>query len=129
MTVRIAITMATMGRLMKNRDMALFPLERLRVDDRPRSNLLQSLDNHAFARFYAVADDPLFSDCVAQSGHSNRDSVGAIHHGDLVSALQVVDCLLRYQQSSARHLRGGPHSTVLSRPQAVAGIRKQTRKA
>ena len=65
-TIRIEITIATMGRLMKNLDMAVTSLP---FPPRPRNgfgfttmpgpNLLHALGDHAFARLQSFVDDPL----------------------------------------------------------------------
>src|SRR5690242_18845968 len=76
-TVRIAMTIATMGRLIKNLDIGSPRLERLRIYDHAGPNLLQPFDDDALARLYAIANDPLMSDGVAERCRANRDFVGA----------------------------------------------------
>src|SRR4030095_16151759 len=66
MTVRREITIATIGRLMKNRDtLASCRLARDDIDDGACSYPHQALDNHAFASFHAVGHDPEVPDAVA----------------------------------------------------------------
>src|SRR5215470_13249727 len=56
MTVNMAITIATMGRLMKNLDIRLW------IDLHSLTKSLHSFDNDVFARRKALVDDPLGAD-------------------------------------------------------------------
>src|SRR4029077_5476597 len=73
------ITMATMGRLIKNFDMGLLSLrfrgKRLGVYLHARAHFLHSLGNHAFARLQSIYDDPLSADPIAHLNCSDAHLV------------------------------------------------------
>src|SRR5260370_35417247 len=68
-TMRMEITIATIGRLMKNFDMELFPLrpgyKGLGVHSHPRTHLLDSLSDHTDTWFQALRHHPLAAYAVA----------------------------------------------------------------
>src|SRR5271167_2096612 len=76
-TMTMEITMATMGRLMKNFDTGLSVLrsraERPGVHGHARTHLLYALGHHAFAPLQSVRNDPLgahtVSDCDRSDAH------------------------------------------------------------
>src|SRR5271155_2690784 len=78
-TRTIEITMATMGRLIKNFDMGLpsrsFRGKRLRVHLHPGTHLLHALGDHSFARFESFRNNPLVADAVADLNGSNAHLV------------------------------------------------------
>ena len=66
------MTIATIGRLMKNLDMAhYFDCERLRIHLHSLANLLYTFGDHSFAGFESLADDPFCPDAVAHLDESN----------------------------------------------------------
>jgi hypothetical protein len=90
----MAITIATIGRLMKNFDIARLvcgrldgPRERLWIYRHSLANFLHALGDHALAGLHALADEPLITDPVAHGDGSNLDFIGGIYHGNLVTAL------------------------------------------
>jgi hypothetical protein len=87
------ITMATMGRLMKNFDIGLPPLavrgERLRIHLHARTYLLHAFGNRTFALLQSVSDNPIGADTVADRDRPNAHSIVAAYNGDLVPALQL----------------------------------------
>src|ERR1700732_2928090 len=94
MTVRIAITIATIGRLIKNLDISVALHERFRVNLHAGTNLLDALGHHTLARLQSVGDDPHGSDLVAELHCLNCHLVGAVYHGDLISALEFYNSAL-----------------------------------
>src|ERR1700733_14669903 len=89
-TKMMEITMATMGRFMKNFDIGLFSLgvEWLRVHDRACAHLLHAFSDDLFPAIHSVRDDPLRANTVADCDGSNVDLVVGVYHGNLVAALQ-----------------------------------------
>src|ERR1700688_128878 len=103
-TRTIEMTIATMGRLMKNFDMGLlhrpFCGKRLGVYAHARTHLLKPLGDDAFDGFQPLSDDPFGTDPVTDRYLANVHFAVAIHDGDLIATLQLGHCALRYQQSS-----------------------------
>src|SRR5277367_561234 len=127
-TSTIEITMATMGRLMKNFDIELpsrcFRGKRLGVHLHARAHLLYTLSDHSFAWLESVRNHPLVVDTVTDRDRSNVDFVVAVHRRDLISTLQLRDCSLRYKQ---RILLDSDHRANLGVPagaQNISGIGK-----
>src|SRR5262245_44624993 len=98
-TVTIAITMATIGRLMKNRDICApassLPLlrgwrPRRLVHDRAVRRLC-ALDHHVFARPKAIVDDPSAAVAVADFHAPRDDVVVGIDDAHLIHALDLGD--------------------------------------
>ena len=84
-TIRMAITMATMGRLMKNRDMPLTLLCRIRPS-RHRdagADQLHALGHYPLARLQTAGDDPHRADAVPHLDGPDTDRVVALDHGHL----------------------------------------------
>src|SRR4030095_7587988 len=103
MTVSSEITMATIGRLMKNLDTSASRVRRLAGDDlndRPVSYFHQALDDNAFSLLHAGGDDPEVADAVAHRDRTDRDFVIAAHDRDLLAALLLRDGALRDQQGA-----------------------------
>src|ERR1700730_2267438 len=100
-TMTMEITMATMGRLMKNFDIGLPSLrlcrKRLGVDLHARAHLLHTLDDDTVAAPQPVRNNPLGADPVADFDRSDADFILVIHHRDLIAALQLRHCTLRYK--------------------------------
>src|SRR5579871_1622925 len=106
-TVRIEITMATIGRLIKNFDMrysafsVLCPVHvflcglavflrcvpGLWVDRRSLFHLLDSLTDHPLIRLESLVDDPHRPHSLPNFYRTDRDFVVAAHHRHLVAPL------------------------------------------
>src|SRR5271169_1287893 len=98
-TMRIAITIATMGRLMKNFDMGL-PILCLRdkglgVHMRALAYFLNAFGDDSIAWIQPFRNDPLGADAVADRDGSNANFVVAPHNGNLVTALELCHRALR----------------------------------
>src|ERR1700722_495002 len=91
-TKTMEITIATMGRLMKNFDMGLpslsFHGKWLGLHLHARTHLLYALGNHAFACFQSFRNNPLVADTVGNLNCPNGHFVLVVHHRDLIAALQ-----------------------------------------
>src|ERR1700756_1052008 len=107
-TMTMDITMATMGRLMKNFDMGHGSLsirrslvlghEWLGIHAHPTAHSLNSF-NHDFVSWIEPArDDPSVINPVAHSDRSNVNFIVGANHSNLVAALQFRHCALRNQQ-------------------------------
>src|SRR5712671_5903655 len=100
MTVMMAMTIATMGRLMKNfaKLLTLDLRERLRRDDasvadghrRPDDDLLTGLD--------AAFDDLQVADAIADGNRADGDMIASGQDLDLITALEIDDGALRNHQ-------------------------------
>src|SRR5271165_5318421 len=90
-TMTIEITMATMGRLIKNLDMELpsrgFHGKWLRVHLHSRTHLLHPLGDHALAWLESLRNDPLIAHTVAHFDRLDADLVVTPHGRDLITAL------------------------------------------
>ena len=133
MTVRIAITIATIGRLMKNSEIMALGLsyrrwlwlrkdKGLRIDDHVRSDFLQALGNDCFTRLQAVFDNPLRAAALANLDRPNAYFVSAADDSNLVATLQLNDRALGYEQCAFSDFRHRPDPSVLSRPQLVCRV-------
>src|SRR3984885_6593945 len=105
MTIRIAMTIATMGRFMKNFDMAFdsfaflaigiqrlldIALEWLGLYRHSRPEILLAFDNHAVALLQSAIDDP---HCVCSLSHlhgTHADAVVLIDNSNEIAALLFV---------------------------------------
>jgi hypothetical protein len=85
------ITMATMGRLIKNFDMGLPSLSYrgkwLGVHLHAGTHFLYALSNNAFTSLQSVRNNPLVANAVPDGDCSNAHFVLAIHHCHLIAAL------------------------------------------
>src|SRR5271168_853503 len=90
-TMTMEITMATMGRLMKNFDMGLFTLrfraERLGVHPHARAHLLDSFRNHAFAWLQPFVNNPLRARALAGRDRPDGHDVLRVHDSHLITPL------------------------------------------
>src|SRR5215218_82247 len=84
-TVTIAMTMATIGRRMKKRDMSVV-LRRLRVHRGPVAHR-RRVDDHPLARLQAFFDDPPIGDARTELDGANGDLVVAVGDPQLEAAL------------------------------------------
>src|SRR5260221_11614457 len=116
-TMRIEMTMATIGRLMKNLAMAL--ARPLGVGQRGLDLLagfhsVDSLDDDPLARLQPLPDDPEGADALADLDGSKVHRLVASDHGDLVDALLVQDGQLRNEQRAFFRVAYGAHLSVLT---------------
>src|SRR5262245_15825885 len=118
MTVKMAITIATMGRLMKNLDI------RLCVDLNSLTNLLHALNDDALTRREALVDDPFGANGLTELDSSDFYGVVVIDDRDLTRSLKVEYRALRNQQCAFLCSNGGPDLTVQPRAQTVSRVRK-----
>src|SRR5271154_1055618 len=95
------ITMATMGRLMKNFDMGLFILcfgdKRLGGHMRALTYFLHAFSDNTFAWLQSLGDNPLAARLVSDFNRLNGHFVFAINDGDLVATLQLRHGTLRHK--------------------------------
>src|SRR5271167_657774 len=87
MTITIEITMATIGRLMKNFDICSPSLGVCRkwfgIHLRPRVHFLHTLSDYAFALLQAFRNNPVCTHPVAHYDRSNVHFVLVVHYRDL----------------------------------------------
>src|SRR5216684_7819601 len=128
-TKTIEITMATMGRLMKNFDIGLPSLRLcgkwLGVHLHARTHLLHSLDDHAFALLQPFRNNPLRADTVADFDRTNAHFVLAVHNRHLIAALQLRHRALRDKQRVFLDPDGRADFAVAAGAQNISRIRKQ----
>src|ERR1700732_4502261 len=90
-TITIEITIATIGRSMKNFDIDLPPFrfrgKWLGAYLHPRAHLLSSLYNDGFARLQAFGNNPVLTDTVAHGDRANVHFAVPVHDGYLVPPL------------------------------------------
>src|SRR6185369_3620451 len=138
-TVRIEMTMATMGRSMKKRDMASLPRRRLRrrrcrgrllrrrfrrIHRHARLDAGEPFHHHPVPGMETGLDHPLRAEPLAGLHGADLGLVVAPHHRHLRAALQIVDRALRHYQCTLLDLGHAPDLGVLARPQQVARIRE-----
>src|SRR5580704_9312698 len=117
-TVRIEITTATIGRLMKNLDIGSIAFRHGSLFDFHRRtvlNFLQSLYDHKLARVDAAFNDPHWSDTVPELHGPNAHLVLCADHCELISSLQLAHGFLWHEQCVASDVRRGPQSSKLAR--------------
>src|SRR5258708_19568631 len=128
-TIRIEMTMATMGRLMKNFDMSFSPClircdaVRLRIHCRARSGLLYALDDHALAGLQAFPHHPHRADLVTDRDRLNADLIRAVQNGHLIAALEFSDRPLSHPQSSLDSSSHPPNPPLLPSPPTTPPLR------
>src|SRR5215813_12055328 len=92
-TNTMEITIATIGRLIKNFDMALpahrFRTEWFRVNLRTSADFLNSFNNYALTRVEAARDHPARIDLGTYCDGSDGHLVVAAHNAYLVATLQL----------------------------------------
>src|ERR1700677_1717536 len=127
-TMTIEITMATMGRLIKNLDMELpsrsVPGKWPGVHLQSRTHLLHALGDHSFARLESLRNDPLVADTIADFDGLDGDLVVVVHRRDLIAGLQLGDGTLRHQQSALLNADNRAHFAVAAGTQNISRIRK-----
>ena len=87
-TVRIAITIATIGRLMKNLDISVALHERLGVDFHAGTSFLYPLGHHTFSRLQPFGHDPHRANPFAHLYCPDADRIRTVHNSHLIAALQ-----------------------------------------
>src|SRR5271154_3183234 len=94
-TRTIEITMATIGRLIKNFDMELpswsCQREWLGIPLHSRTHFLNALGHYALACLQSVGNHPLGAHTIADTDGPNAHFVRAVHHRHLIAALQLRD--------------------------------------
>src|SRR5689334_9848830 len=140
--VRIAMTIATIGRRTKRAPMRLLPGLRgrrtggargrrapglLRDDRHARPDPLDALDDDPVAGLQALLDDPLVA--VDGSGLDDLDGdlVVRADDADLVAPLELGDGALRNDDRALLDVHRDAHLGVLARAEEVAGIREGAR--
>src|SRR5262249_47699185 len=135
-TIRMEMTIATMGRLMKNFDMiwvglprlllfgglrrrvrcrrgaSLFSRERHWIHRRALTHLLHPFGHDALSRFHVAGDHPIRADLFAGLYRADADFVVRADDGDEIAALHVGHGALRHQQ---RIGDGGQQSTYVDK--------------
>src|SRR5271169_3751878 len=107
-TMTMEITMATMGRLMKNFDMGRPSLSIRRslvlghkwlgIHAHTTAHSLNSFNNDSVSGIEPVSDDPSVINPVAHSDRSNVNFVVGANNSNLVAPLQLRHCPLRNKQ-------------------------------
>src|SRR5690348_11313206 len=91
-TRTIEITIATIGRLMKNFDIGLpdFGLrgKRLGIYVRTGAHFLNSLGNHPISAIYTAYNDPLTTDTVADRHCPDVHFIVRIYNSNLIASLE-----------------------------------------
>src|SRR6266566_2928868 len=120
------ITIATIGRLIKNFDIGLpspaFPGKRLGVHLHARTNLLHAFGNHAVASLQPLGDNPIGADALANLYRTDAHFVVAVHRRDLIAALQLGDSALRNKQCVLLDSDGRPNFAVPAGTQNISRI-------
>src|ERR1700729_364307 len=109
-TMTMEITMATMGRLMKNFDMGhpslsirrplVLGQEWLGIHAHTTAHPLNSFNHDSVSGIEPVSDDPSVINPVAHRDRSNVNFVVCANDGNLVATLQLRDCPLGNKQGS-----------------------------
>src|SRR6202171_48082 len=140
MTVRMARTIATIGRLTKKR--TTLPLSE-GASGRRRSarsvggdrggahrhagpQAREVGEDHLVAEAQPLLDDPEGVDLRPHLHHPDVDLAVGADHADLVGALKLVDRPLRHEEGALPRLDRGPHLRVLTRSEDVPGVREGT---
>src|SRR5262245_36717180 len=106
--------------------MAQIACERLRNNTQAWLYFLRAFDNDILIWLQAVIDDPHRIDAITDFYRTDLDFVVGVDDSNLVNPLQLTDGTLRYEQRLLTRTRHRAHATVLSGPQHVAGIWKNT---
>src|SRR5271163_3621958 len=128
-TKTMEITMATMGRLIKNFDMGLFSLrlcdERLGIHLHAVTYFLYPFGNHAFALFQSVRNNPLGPNGFADFDGADAHLVLIVHDRNLIAPLQLRDGTLRYKQRIRLVADNRANLAITAGPQNISGIGEQ----
>src|SRR5713101_1062167 len=138
--IKIAMTIATIGRLTKNSDMRSGLLRTgrcvwsrglswrrrplLRRYRRTLADFLPALNDHFVARFQSVGHFPLRIDLLAHFYWAKARFAVLIDNRDLIIALKLVDGFLRNDHRAFFHIGDKAHLSELSGPQNIARIWK-----
>src|SRR5882724_1986311 len=132
-TMRMEMTMATIGRLMKN--LAIVELFRRagrggRARRRPHllagSHPVGPLHDHSLAGLEPIGDDPERADARVDLHRAHVNSLVRSDHRNLVDSLHVLNSPLGNHEGALPHLDDGPNLRVLARAQHVSRIREHT---
>src|ERR1700704_2064681 len=127
-TIRIDITIATIGRLMKNFDIdsVSFSGKTYGLGSNGSSflELLQSFDYNLLTRLEAAVNHPHRSDRLAGFHGAHTDFVITPDDRRLIASLRLSNGALRYEQSAFFHFRFDMHTSILPGTQNVARIRE-----
>src|SRR5262245_46880102 len=117
MTMRIEITMATIGRLMKNFDMIRL-LRRARLsrqaDLLAGAHPVAAFDDDPLSRLQPLGHDPERAEARTDLDGADVDGVVGFHDGDLVHALDVLDGALDHEERALLHVDDRPDLGVLA---------------
>ncbi len=126
------MTIATIGRLMKNFAMAGYLATaagdfrvRLGIDLAAGAGLLDALDNHPLARPQPLVNHPLRPNRLGGFHRTGFHGVIGLHDGDQLAALDFTDRPLRHQQSARLGLHRRPHPGELAGAQQVFRVGEQ----
>ena len=137
MTMRMEITMATMGRLMKNLDMVSylfsagagghcrFRREGLGHNGHSGPDLLGPLGNHLLSGLQALVDKPVGTDPFPDLHRPDIDFVLRSNHSHQVFPLDLGDRPLRHEQGPFLYLHHGPNPAILSGAEQVVLVGKE----
>src|SRR5882724_11987552 len=136
-TVTIEMTIATMGRLMKNLDIGLrrsgpwrceFRFgghwKRSRVHDHSCLHSEDSFDDDPLARFEPLVNDPHRVHAVSGFDRANIYLFIRAHDGHLIGALQLRHRPLGNEQRAFLHLGNRPNAGVQTRTKNICWIRE-----
>src|ERR1700735_4531686 len=140
LTKKIAITIATMGWLMKNFDIVLalaagsgWRLGRrrlwghhLRLSLDPVRDFLQALGDDALAHRHSLVDNPEVAHLLADLHHAQRNLVVRADHADLVLALSLEHGALRHEQRVLAHIGSRANLRIQSGAKNVVRIREDS---
>src|SRR5258708_5814566 len=125
-TKTMEMTIATIGRLIKNFDIGspslAFPGKRLRVHLHARTHLLHAFGNHTVASFQSVCDNPLGAALVAYLNGGDASFVLPVDRRAWIPALKLRDCALRYKQRILLDSDDRANFAVPARAQNVSRI-------
>src|ERR1700722_9864561 len=116
-TVKIAMTIATMGRLIKNLDISVALHERLRAHLRAGPDVLGALGNDALPRFQSLTHHPHRSHLVVDLHLLDAHRVLVVKDGDLIATLQLRHSALGDEQCACVGADGCADLAVLPGPQ------------
>src|SRR5258708_37340207 len=128
-TMRMEMTIATIGRLMKNLAMALarpLGLDQCGLDLLAGFHSVDSLDDDPLARLQPLLDDPEGADALSDLDLPKVHCLLGSDHRDQVHALLVQDGPLRNEQRLFPGSYEGAHLRVLAGAQEVARVREHS---
>ena len=122
------MTIATIGRLMKNFDIAVtFRWKRFGIDHACPAGPSALLDDDALAWLDAVVNDPLVADGFAELHGPDAHLVVAVDHRHWCVPCRSMTACCGTSSAPWCDVDGGAHPAVLAGPQDIAGIREQPR--